>query len=77
MVTAADEVETAAECITVGADDFITKPFNKTLLRARVAASLEKKKLRDQEVIYPGQGSTAFPYLAFGYLDSIRIYETG
>ena len=52
MVTAADEVETAAECITVGADDFITKPFNKTLLRARVAASLEKKKLRDQEAIY-------------------------
>ena len=43
MVTAADEVETAAECITVGADDFITKPFNKTLLRARVAASLEKR----------------------------------
>ena len=52
MVTAADEVETAAECISVGADDFISKPFNATLLRARVAASLEKKKLRDQEAVY-------------------------
>ena len=52
MVTAADEVETAAECISIGADDFISKPFNATLLRARVAASLEKKKLRDQEAIY-------------------------
>ena len=49
MVTASDEVETAAECIINGADDFITKPFNGTLLKARVGASLEKKRLRDTE----------------------------
>ena len=52
MVTAADEIETAAECIKNGADDYITKPFNATLLRARVTASLEKKKLRDRESAY-------------------------
>jgi len=52
MVTASDEVETAAECIINGADDFITKPFNGTLLKARVGASLEKKRLRDSEDNY-------------------------
>ena len=52
MVTASDEVETAAECIINGADDFITKPFNGTLLKARVGASLEKKRLKDSEETY-------------------------
>ena len=52
MVTASDEVETAAECIKNGADDFVTKPFNRTLLRARVDAALNKKGLRDREEIY-------------------------
>ena len=52
MVTASDEIETAAECIVSGADDFITKPFNTTLLRARVGACLEKKRLRDTEEMY-------------------------
>ena len=52
MVTASDEIETAAECIVSGADDFITKPFNATLLRARVGACLEKKRLRDTEERY-------------------------
>ena len=52
MVTASDEVETAAECILSGADDFITKPFNATLLKARVGACLEKKRLQDSEDLY-------------------------
>ena len=55
MVTASDEVETAAECIQNGADDFITKPFNGTLLKARVDACLEKKRLRDSEELYLGK----------------------
>ena len=52
MVTAVGEIEPTVECISAGADDYITKPFNKTLLKARVEASLEKKVLRDQEEIY-------------------------
>ncbi len=55
MVTASDEIETAAECIKNGADDFITKPFNGTLLKARVDACLEKKRLRDSEELYLGK----------------------
>ena len=52
MVTAVGEIDTTVECISAGADDYITKPFNKTLLKARVDASLEKKLLRDQEEVY-------------------------
>ena len=43
MVTASDDVESAAECIQSGADDYITKPINATLLNARVSSSLDKK----------------------------------
>ena len=39
MVTASDDVESAAECIQSGADDYITKPINATLLNARVSSS--------------------------------------
>ena len=52
MVTAADEIETTAECISNGAEDYITKPINATLLKARVTACLEKKRFRDSEEHY-------------------------
>jgi sigma-B regulation protein RsbU (phosphoserine phosphatase) len=37
-------------CIELGAEDYLPKPFNPTLLRTRVGASLEKKRLRDDIV---------------------------
>jgi len=37
------------KCIELGAEDYLTKPVNPVLLRARVNASLEKKRLRDQQ----------------------------
>ncbi len=52
MISAADELETIAGCIEAGADDFLPKPFDPILLRARVSASVEKKRLRDMEVDY-------------------------
>jgi adenylate cyclase len=39
-------------CVEIGADDYVTKPFNPVLLNARILASLEKKRLRDQERNY-------------------------
>ena len=36
-------------CIELGAEDYLSKPVNPVLLRARIGASLEKKRLRDQQ----------------------------
>jgi sigma-B regulation protein RsbU (phosphoserine phosphatase) len=47
MVSAASELESVARCIALGAEDYLTKPVNVTMLRARVGATLEKKRLRD------------------------------
>ena len=47
MVSAASEQESVVRCIELGAEDYLVKPANVTMLRARVAATLEKKQLRD------------------------------
>lgn len=47
MISAVDELESVIRCIELGAEDYLPKPFNPTLLRARVGASLEKKRMRD------------------------------
>ncbi len=52
MITALDDMDSAVRCIEAGAEDYILKPFNSVLLRARVRACLEKKRLRDVEREY-------------------------
>ena len=52
MVTAVDEMESTIRCIEMGAEDYLPKPFNPVLLRARIGASLDKKHLRDKEQLY-------------------------
>ena len=52
MISALDEVDSVVRCIELGAEDYLPKPFNPVLLRARLEASLEKKLLRDREVTY-------------------------
>ena len=47
MISAIEETESVVRCIELGADDYLSKPFDPTLLRARVHATLEKKRLRD------------------------------
>jgi adenylate cyclase len=47
MISAVDEIDSVVRCVELGAEDYLVKPFDKTLLRARIGASLEKKRLRD------------------------------
>ncbi|WP_284736062.1 adenylate/guanylate cyclase domain-containing protein [Dongia deserti] len=51
MISALKEIESAVRCIEAGAEDYLAKPFDPVLLRARVNACLEKKRLRDREKI--------------------------
>jgi CheY-like chemotaxis protein/tRNA A-37 threonylcarbamoyl transferase component Bud32 len=52
MISALDELEGIVRCIERGAEDYLHKPFDPVLLRARINASLDKKRMRDQEVEY-------------------------
>jgi class 3 adenylate cyclase/CheY-like chemotaxis protein len=52
MISAFDQVESIAHCIELGAEDYLTKPYNPILLRSRISAALEKKRLRDSEQLY-------------------------
>lgn len=52
MISALEETDSVIRCIASGAEDFLCKPVNPTLLRARIGASLEKKFLRDQDKAY-------------------------
>ena len=47
MISALNELDSVVRCIELGAVDYLSKPFDPVLLKARVGASLEKKRLRD------------------------------
>ncbi len=49
VTSSLEGVEAVARCIGLGAEDYLHKPVNAVLLKARVSASLEKKRLRDQQ----------------------------
>jgi adenylate cyclase len=49
LVTSSLEgLDNVVHCIELGAEDYLSKPVNPVLLKARIGASLEKKRLRDQ-----------------------------
>ena len=59
MISGLDQMDGIVRCIEIGADDYLPKPFNYTLLQARINAALEKKHLRDQETLYLEEIQTA------------------
>jgi len=49
MISAIDEIDTVVRCIEMGSEDYLPKPFNPVLLRARINAALAKKRLQEVE----------------------------
>jgi len=49
MTSSMDELDSVVKCIELGAEDYLNKPVNPVLLKARINASLEKKRLRDEQ----------------------------
>src|ERR1700693_4446798 len=49
VTSSLEGIDTVVRCIELGAEDYLTKPVNPILLKARIGASLEKKRLRDQQ----------------------------
>jgi signal transduction histidine kinase len=52
VISALDELDSAVRCIEMGAEDYLPKQFNPVFLKARLDASLRRKKLRDLEQAY-------------------------
>jgi adenylate cyclase len=49
VISALSELDSVIRCIELGAEDYLSKPFNSVLLKARIGASLERKRLHDRE----------------------------
>jgi DNA-binding response OmpR family regulator len=50
MISAVDDLDSVVRCIEMGAEDYLFKPFNPVLLKARVEATLQKRSQRAQAV---------------------------
>ena len=74
VVSALGESSAAIRCIKMGAEDYLPKPFDGVLLKARIGASLEKKRLRDQEARYALDLESALAEL-HGAKDKLVVQE--
>ena len=72
MITALDDVDSAVRCIDMGAVDYITKPFNPTLLKSRVTACLERKRLSDEDENRRLQTELSNEYLSEQVREKVR-----
>ena len=52
MISALTEIDSIVKCLELGADDYLPKPFNPVVLKARLKSSLTGKLLHDQEQLF-------------------------
>jgi len=52
VISANNDLQSTVKGIQLGAEDYLPKPFEPTLLKARIQSSLEKKRLRDMQSLY-------------------------
>ncbi|KTD70787.1 adenylate/guanylate cyclase domain-containing protein [Legionella tucsonensis] len=52
VISPLKEIDAVVRCLEMGADDYLLKPFNPVIFKARIEASIEKKILRDKEKLY-------------------------
>src|SRR6266404_2094975 len=52
VISAVDDIGSVVKCIGLGATDYLTKPFNPVLMKARVDKCIEQRRLRAQEIVY-------------------------
>jgi adenylate cyclase len=69
MISAIDDLDAIVKCIEFGAEDFLAKPFNVVLLKARINACLEKKFWRDSQRQYLDRMVEAMDRVEHGDLD--------
>jgi adenylate cyclase len=55
MISADSDTEKVSKCIELGAEDYLPKPFNPTILRARIGAALRQQSLRTLQSEYVGK----------------------
>jgi phosphoserine phosphatase RsbU/P len=55
MISASDEIDTVVQCLKIGAEDYLPKPSNPILLKARIGTAIEKRDLRAKEKKYVAQ----------------------
>ena len=64
VISGGEDIEDVVQCIEMGAEDYLPKPFSPVLLRARLTTSIEKKRLRDLEKMRLAQLQTQHELLA-------------
>ncbi len=69
IISALDEKEMMLTCIQKGAEDYLIKPYDRVLLKARVGACLEKKMLYDREFLNKQKLEAAYKELAVAYYE--------
>lgn len=74
MISALDEKESVLRCIEIGAEDYVIKPFDPALLRARLEACLDKRRTRDSEL---GEISRELDAKSHALADAAEKLESG